>query len=293
MSAAQQRIVVAVDGGGTGCRAAVGTLDAGIIAQAEGAPANVATGFEAALANVTAVVSRALAHADLADAPLDQITAHVGVAGANSQADMARVAAALPYGTCSATGDRETTVVGALGDADGFVIALGTGTIIARQHEGAVRTVGGWGFKLSDQAAGAWLGRRLLEEVLLAEDGMRDHSTLTQSTLARYGSLYEIVDFAATAAPGAYAELALHVVPAAHQSDPVAVALMQEGATHLERGLDALGFADGNALSLAGGLGPKYEPWLAERYRRNLVLPRGTALQGAYALACKAARVPA
>lgn len=293
MSAAQHRVVVAVDGGGTGCRAAVGTVDAGIIAQATGRSANVATGYDAALQNMTDAVAQALEVAGLADTPLDQITAHVGVAGANSQAAVNRVAAALPYGHCTATADRETTVIGALGDADGYVLALGTGPIIACQRGGVIRHVAGWGFKLSDQAAGAWLGRRLLEEVLLAHDGMRPHSDLSRAMLETHGGLHGVIAFGAEAVPGAYAKLALDIVPAAEAGDAIAVALMREGARFLEKGLDALGFSAGDTLSLAGGLGPKYENWLADTYTRAITPPRGTALQGAFALACKAVRVTA
>lgn len=293
MSAAQHKVVVAVDGGGTGCRAAVGTCNAGIIAQAVGNSANVATGYDAALQNMTDAVAQALAQAGLADTPLDQITAHVGVAGANSQAAADQVAAALPYGHCTATADRETTVIGALGEADGYVLALGTGPIIACQHGGVIRHVAGWGFNLSDQAAGAWLGRRLLEEVLLAHDGMRPHSDLTRVMLTEHGGLHGVIDFGAKAVPGTFAKLALQIVPAAEARDEIAVALMQEGALFLEAGLDALGFADGDTLSLTGGLGPKYENWLAPTYTRALTLPLGTALQGAFALACKAARAMA
>ena len=293
MSAAQHRVVVAVDGGGTGCRAAVGTNADGILAQASGKSANVATGWDGALQHMTDAVAEALVKAGLGDTPLAEITAHVGVAGANSQAAVDKVAAALPYGQCTATADRETTVAGALGEADGYVLALGTGPIIASQHNGVIRHVAGWGFKLSDQAAGAWLGRRLLEEVLLAHDGMRAHSDLSHAMLASHGGLHGVIGIGADAAPGDYARLATQIVPAAAAGDAIATALMQEGAAFLEAGLDALGFVDGDRLSLTGGLGPKYESWLAPAYTRAITPPRGTALQGAFALACKAAKVPA
>lgn len=293
MSAAQHKVIVAVDGGGTGCRAAVGTVADGILAQATGRSANVATGYEAALKNMTDAVADALAQAGLSATPLDQITAHVGVAGANSQAAVDRVAAALPYGQTSATADRETTMIGALGEADGYVLALGTGPIIACQQHGTIRHVAGWGFKLSDQAAGAWLGRRLLEEVLLAHDNMRPHSPLSRAMLDQHGGLHGVIAFGADAVPGDYAKLALDIVPAAGAGDAIAVCLMQEGVRFLQSGLDALGFAEGDTLSLTGGLGPKYESWLAPAYTRALIPPRGTALQGAFEMACKAVRVTA
>jgi glucosamine kinase len=53
------------------------------------------------------------------------------------------------------------------------VAAIGTGSFIGRQQAGRIDGVGGWGFYLGDQAAGAWLMRRCLEETLLAADALR------------------------------------------------------------------------------------------------------------------------
>jgi len=105
--------------------------------------------------------------------------------------------------------------------------------------------------------------------------------------------LHGVIAFGADAVPGDYAKLALDIVPAAEAGDAIAVGLMQEGVRFLQSGLDALGFAEGDTLSLAGGLGPKYESWLAPTYTHALTPPRGTALQGAFEMACKAVRVTA
>ena len=279
--------MVAVDGGGTGCRVAVGTAAQGIVAQAKGSPANVATAFDAAVGNIQHAVGEALEKAGWSDSPFEDMRAHVGVAGANSKEMMARVAQAFPYGQCTASGDRETTVVGALEQADGYVVSLGTGTIIARQQAQVVRTVGGWGFHLSDQAAGAWLGRRLLEEVLLAEDGLEPHSALTGQTLNDFGGVQQVVDFAAQARPGAFAKLAVHVASAAESGDAVGQRLMEEGARYIERGLTALGYVSGDLLILSGGLGPSYERWLGSSYTQTLAPQKGAALDGAFAMACR------
>jgi len=290
MKVTDQTVIVAADGGGTGCRAAAGTLDNGIMAQASGGPGNVHSNFDDAISNLTTAIDVALTQAGLGDTPLDQITAHFGVAGAHSEVEMAAVAAALPYGRSSATGDRATSVRGVLGEADGYVVALGTGTIVARQKALEMRTVGGWGFDLSDQASGAWLGHRLLQEVILAEDGLRPHTDLSRRVLEAKGGLIEIVHFSAAATPGEYAVFARDVITAAKDGDPLAQSLMREGAAYLEHGLNTLGFQTGDLLSLAGGVGPHYAEFLPDRMTRNLKAPRGTALEGAFAIASHAAR---
>lgn len=293
MTAPDDTVIVAADGGGTGCRAAAGTLGAGMLGQAAGGAGNVHSDFDAALANLTGAIAEALEKAGLVDTPLDRITAHLGVAGAHSEVEMDTVARALPYGASHVTGDRATSVRGVLGEADGYVIALGTGTIIARQHDLQMRTVSGWGFDLSDNASGSWLGHQLLRRAIMAEDDFCAHTDLTRKALDRLGGLVPTVHFSADARPGDYAPFARDVIAAARDGDFVAVDLMQEGAAFLKKGLETLGFRPGDALALAGGVGPHYAAYLPEEMTRNLLKPQGTALDGAFAMACQAARAAA
>lgn len=283
-------IIVAADGGGTGCRACAGTLSRGILAQAAGGPGNVHSDFTGAVTNLTNAVRDALRQAGLGHVQDNDVTCHFGVAGAHTPVEMAAVQAALPYGRSTVTGDRETNVRGVLGDADGYVVALGTGTIIARQAELEMRTVGGWGFDLSDQASGAWLGHRLLREITLCEDGLRPHTDLSKRVLAAQGGLVAMIEFSTGATPGHFAPLAREVVKAAQAGDPLGLELMQQGAHYVDQGLRHLGFAEGDALALAGGLGPHYAPYLAKDLTRNIIAPKGSALDGAFAMAAQAAK---
>ncbi len=282
-------IIVAADGGGTGCRACAGTVSKGILAEAKGGPGNVHSDFSGSIHHLTTAVRDALVKAGMGDVDDIRITAHFGVAGAHTNVEMSAVRDALPYGHCSVTGDRATSVRGVLGTTDGYVVALGTGTIVARQHDLEMRTVGGWGFDVSDQASGAWLGHRVLCETVLAEDGLRAHSDLSRKALADRGGLIGLIEFSATATPGDYAPIARLVVEAAKAADPLGLDLMQQGAAYVETGLRYLGFQPGDVLSLAGGLGPHYANYLAQEFVQNLHPPKGTALEGAFSMACQAA----
>ncbi|APE44370.1 hypothetical protein BOO69_13865 [Sulfitobacter alexandrii] len=290
MTQLHDKILIAVDAGGTGCRAAAGTVTRGILADARGGPANVENSFDGAIANIVAAVAEALANAGLDDTPAGRITGHVGAAGANSAETMTQVAAALPYGRTLVSGDKETTVAGALGEHDGYVLGIGTGTFISRQRDGKVSTVSGWGFQISDQASGAWLGHRLLERTLMAYDGIEPHTGLTRRTLDGMGGLHAMRGFCLTATPADYATLAPEVLSAAQDGDAAALDLIARAVAFLEKGLAALDFTPGDRLCLTGGVGPHYRDYLSGETIRNVVAPQGNAMQGAFALARQAAQ---
>ncbi|MGB5558908.1 MAG: BadF/BadG/BcrA/BcrD ATPase family protein [Paracoccaceae bacterium] len=283
-------LLVGVDGGGTGCRAAIARGDLSILAQAEGGRANVSTDFKLAVQNVLEVIKDAALKAGISIDELHSASVHLGLAGVISDDIAKRVTRALPYPAVTATDDRLTTVAGALGEHDGFLVAVGTGTIVAARQVDTIRCVGGWGFHVSDQASGARLGRRLLEETLLCYDNIRAHSDLTRSTLAKFhGDPNRIVDFSVDAKPGDYGRFAPDVVVAAKADDVVGREIMIEGAAYLERGLQTLGFEAGDRLCLAGGIGVHYLPLLSDEFIRNVVAPLASPVMGAVRLAAMSA----
>ncbi len=276
-------MLIGVDGGGTSCRAALSC--AGRRHDVVLGPANASTDFDAALATVRAALDALAAKAGLGGADLSGAHAHLGLAGVTGSAIAERVAAALPLEKAVVTDDRPTTIAGALGDDNGAVIAVGTGSFIGRQNEGRVTGIGGWGFHIGDQASGAWLSRRCLEEVMLALDGIGAETDLTRRILAEFGGdPLQIVDFTLKARPADYARRSRDVVAAAEAGDPLGERLMAEGAGYLRAGLAAVGWQRGERLCLTGGLGPAYAPWLGEA----TVAPKGTALDGALILAARA-----
>ena len=277
-------LLIGVDGGGTSCRAALRVGADGPRFDVTLGPANVSTDFEAALTTINAAVAELAVLADLSTEPLAQARAHLGLAGVMDDAIAARVAAALPFPAATVTDDRPTTIAGALGEADGAVAAIGTGSFIGRQVAGRVHGVGGWGFYIGDQASGAWLLRRCLEQVMLAVDGLAPHTDLSRAILRDHGDQPgRIVQFSLASQPSDYARLARDVVAAAEAGDRMAVDLMREGASYIRRALDGVGWHPGEPLCLTGGLGPAYARWLG----LSTVPARGTALDGALALAAR------
>jgi glucosamine kinase len=277
-------LLLGIDGGGTSCRAALWA--GGIRHEVTLGSANVSTDFDAAILTITQTLDQVAAKAGLPSGALRDAPAHLGLAGVMGEAIAARVASALPLSRATVTDDRPTTIAGALGPADGSVAAIGTGSFIGRQQDGQIAGVGGWGFYLGDQAAGAWLMRRCLEETLLATDGLRPATPLTATMLAEHGrDPSRIVQFSLTAQPADYARHARHVVTSAEQGDPLGLALMEEGAAYIRASLTRLGWTRAEPLVFTGGLGPAYAAHMGLR----VTPPAGTALDGALILAARSA----
>ena len=211
-------LIVGVDGGGTGCRAAVGTMAHGILGRGEGGRANAATDLPLAIESIKDAVRSAAQQAQISADRLSAATVHIGIAGVLTAQDSVRVAKAMPYNQIRVTDDRPTAVIGALGGADGALLAIGTGTIVAMRTDNDMAFVGGWGFQVSDQGSGAWLGRAALERVLLCYDRLSDHSGLTRALFAKFNDdPNAIAAFAASAAPGDFAVFARDII--AHAKD--------------------------------------------------------------------------
>jgi glucosamine kinase len=287
--------LIGVDGGGTSCRAALIWPD-GRRFEGRGGSANVSD-FDRALDAITATLGALARDAGAGQADLAGAALHLGLAGVTGPAMAARVREALAprlsFGRISVSGDQTTTIAGALGEMDGAVAGIGTGSFVGRQSAGRIRSLGGHGFLLGDQASGAWLGQRLLQELMLADDGIVAHSDLTRSLLADHGNdRADLIAFAIAARPADFGRLAPRIVGAARDGDPVAARLMREGADYIVAALAALGWAAAEPLCLTGGLGPAFRDWLPEPVAARVLPPRGSALDGALALAARGGQAP-
>jgi glucosamine kinase len=191
-----------------------------------------------------------------------------------------------PYRSAVFVSDAQAACVGAHDGRDGGVIVIGTGTIGWAELDGRQHRVGGWGWPISDEGSGAWLGCEALRRTLWAHDGRIAWTPLLRMLLARFRSDPQaIVWWMTGAVPADFATFAPAIVEHAARNDPAAVELLRLAGDHIDRlarQLIALGV---ERLSLVGGLAPSIEPWLADDTRRRLVASRGDAVAGAVQLA--------
>ncbi|MRX49325.1 ATPase [Paracoccus sp. S-4012] len=269
-------LLLGLDGGGSGCRAVAADRAGRVLGRGEAGPANIMSDPEGARASIMAAAGRALGGRDPARA-----AACLGLAGANMSGAREWLAPLLPFGRSRVVHDAVTSVAGALGPADGIVAALGTGSIFARQFGGEVVTLGGWGMVLSDEASGAWLGKRFLAQALRAGEGLAPQGPLADALVAEMGGPAGVVGFARTATGAEFAALVPRI--AAAVDDPAAEAVLAEGTGHVIAAVEHL--RGGRALPVVflGGLGPLYAARIAGRW--EVRAPLGTALDGALRLA--------
>lgn len=275
--------VVAVDGGGTRCRL---VLDTGGERHAvETGPANVATDFDAALAEIREGIDMLAELAGMSHDEIAGLPAYIGLAGACDRTICDRVAGALPFARVRVEEDRAAALEGALGPADGAIAHCGTGSFFGVRHGGRTRYLGGWGSKLGDEASAFWVGREALTGTLAAVDGLRPASVLSDAFLARWTSPAGIVAFAAEASPEAIARLAPEVAEAAAEGDALGRDVLARGAAHVAAMLEFLGWRPGLPICFTGGFGPRYAAYLPQEMRAAVVEKRAEPIEGAIDLA--------
>ena len=275
--------VVAVDGGGTKC---VLVLDgpAGRVEVTRG-PANVTTDFEAAVAEIRAGLLELAGKAGMPPDDLRALPTYLGLAGASDRAISARVEAALALPRVRVEEDRHCALQGALGDSDGAIAHCGTGSFFGVRQAGAARFVGGWGWKLGDEASAFWVGREALTATLEVVDGLRPPGALSTNLLGRWSCPAGIVAFAGEATPGRIGELAPEIADAAAEGDALGLDVMRRGAAHIADMLTRLGWQPGLAICFTGRFAPTYTPYLPEAMRAALRPAAATPIDGAAALA--------
>lgn len=281
--------ILALDGGGSGCRAVAAAADGSVAGHGSAGPANIWSDPEGALANILAAAEAALAEAGAAGR-IGEARAVLGLAGANVASAATWLAARLPFAAARIESDAVTALKGALGDGDGITATIGTGSVFGLQRAGALRIVGGWGFVLGDQGGGAWLGRRLLEEALLAHDGFAAGSPHLAGLVAVADGPAGLVTRTRDFTPADFAALVPAALAAAEAGDPGAARVLAAAEAQVAMAIDALLAGGRLPVCFLGGLGPVFARRLAGRYGPLVQPPRGNSLDGALALARDLAR---
>ncbi|MEE3624954.1 BadF/BadG/BcrA/BcrD ATPase family protein [Nitrospirillum sp. BR 11752] len=283
-------LYLGVDGGGTGCRARLEDAAGTVLGQGIAGPAATRFGIEASWQAIETAARHAIAEAGLDAARVGRIRAGVGVAGIGRKGARAALEAIHhPFASIAFTSDAMIACLGAHGGRDGGIVIVGTGSCaIGRVAEREMK-FGGYGFPISDEGSGAYLGLRALQHSLRAHDGREAGGVLTRELMARFqGDPTEVVLWMDRATATDYATLAPLVLRQADQGDAVARHVVQEAAEHVNGLVRAL-LSDGvPRVSLIGGLASAMEAWLAPDVRRRLSPTLGDAVTGALALAGRA-----
>jgi glucosamine kinase len=277
-------LYLGIDGGGTGCRAALADAVGHVIGTGTAGPANIASDPVGARDNILAATRAALGQAGHDWSAVSRLHAGMGLAGANVGACVDRLLGDLPFAKVRIETDGVAAVKGALRDQDGIVAALGTGSVFGVQQGGMVRQIGGWGLVLGDEGSGAWIGRAALARALRAVDGFVAMTPLLATLLRDHGGAEGVVAFAMTARPTDLAALSPQIVAS---DDAAAQAVMAQATADVCEAVDLLQGGGVLPVVFLGGLGPAYATRLGGRW--PIIPASGTALDGALHLAREAA----
>ncbi|HEY7098216.1 MAG TPA: BadF/BadG/BcrA/BcrD ATPase family protein [Terriglobales bacterium] len=177
-----------IDGGGTKTTGVIGDTDH-ILATATAGPSNVIRVGEAQAAQALASVIRDLC-SSAGSSPAQISRTCIGLAGAAHPEVRAWVQRAVNEsvrGEVSIVGDMEIAMESAFAGGPGTIVIAGTGSIAyARDAQGTTHRVGGWGFAISDEGSGHWIGCEAVRAALRAEDVELGSSQVIPALLAAW-----------------------------------------------------------------------------------------------------------
>jgi glucosamine kinase len=233
-----------IDGGGTKTRCILAD-ETTVLAKATTGGSNIVRlGEHQAREALHAAIRQVCATAEIH--PNKILAICIGAAGADRPAIVAKIRSILADLISEATpdsarakievvGDTAIALEAAFGTGPGVIAIAGTGSIVfGRNAAGHTARAGGWGFAVSDEGSGHWIGRRAVSAILSARD--QDHETaLTALVLDAWklGTIDDLVQQANSTPPPDFPRLFPLVLRAADQSDPIARDLLADAGAEL------------------------------------------------------------
>ncbi|HEX6704434.1 MAG TPA: BadF/BadG/BcrA/BcrD ATPase family protein [Albitalea sp.] len=265
--------LVGVDGGGSATRAVVARRDGVVLGNGRAGPSALGQGIPKAWTEVQQAIRDAFVSAGLPVPAWDRCAVGAGLSGVSNRPWRDEfVARNVGFHTLIAETDSFTMLLGAHGGKPGAIVAAGTGSIgEVLRPDGSRFTVGGWGFPVSDEGSGAWLGLRAVRLAQCATDGRINAGALVRHVWQNCGhdrdSLQAWCDHAGQFA---YAQLAPAVFDS-EAADPAAAQLLANAASSLEAIALALDPQGGLPLAVCGSVGRRLATRLSPAVRSRLV----------------------
>jgi glucosamine kinase len=229
-----------IDGGGTKTRCVLATENKVLAKAMTGGSNLVRLGEAQAREALRAAVYQVCAAARISPAQIGVVC--IGAAGAarpeiadKIRAIFAELIAAPAAANIEVVGDAVIALEAAFGAGPGVIAIAGTGSIVyGRAAAGHIARAGGWGFAISDEGSGHWIGRGVVSAILTAHDQGRE-TELTNTVLQTWklASLDELVQKANSTPPPDFPRLFPVALRAAESGDSIASNLLVEAGTKL------------------------------------------------------------
>jgi len=226
-----------IDGGGTRTSCLIGDEKSVLGSGCAGASNVLRIGKAAARTALVEVIRQACDAAKIDPAQISRTC--VGVAGA-ARPEVAevvhRIMAETVSGQIEILGDMVIALQAAFGSGPGIVVIAGTGSIACgRNRAGQLARAGGWGFAVSDEGSGHWIGRAAISAALRAADQSDEVSPLLQAIMKVWNVEHrDAMVMAANASPEPdFAALFPSVLATANAGEPAAASVLRRAGTEL------------------------------------------------------------
>jgi glucosamine kinase len=232
-------IFLGIDGGGSKTSCLVGD-EHSVLGSSVAAGSNVVRVGET-------YAKEALAHAIRQACGIAKITPSeinrtcIGVAGAARPGVsnlVRRMIAEMVSGEIEVVGDMVIALESAFGAGPGVIVIAGTGSIAyGRNSKGETARAGGWGFAVSDEGSGHWIGRSAVSAALRARDQDEGQNVRLFESILKFWHFetHEQMVLAANATPlpPDFAALFPIVLSAAESGDAVALGVLTQAGSEL------------------------------------------------------------
>jgi glucosamine kinase len=284
------RLIAGIDGGGTSCRARVRDSQGRLIGEGKSGSANIMLGADTTLASIKSALLIALEQGGYDESSFAQLDVGLALAGAEHKSSwQIFMQQAHPFASMTLNTDAYGACLGAHNGRDGAIMIAGTGSCGLLLKEGKQHVVGGREFPISDQGGGAIMGLRLIQEVLLVQDGIRPASPLAELVMAHFDhEVDNIVQWSKTALPRDYGQFSPSIFEYALLNESLAKRLLQQTADDIEMFLVALHNKGADNICLMGSIAERIFDWLSPAAQRWITQPQSDAIEGALMMAGQA-----
>jgi N-acetylglucosamine kinase-like BadF-type ATPase len=229
-------IYLGIDGGATKTTCAIGDAKSVLGTATAGGSNVIRLGEVRAREGLHAAVREACAAAGIAAEQIDCACVGASGAGRAEVSDVvARMMQELVPCRVQVVGDIVIALQAAFGSGPGVVTCAGTGSFAyGRGADGHTSRAGGWGFAVSDEGSGQWIGRTAVGAVLRAqENGERPALLAAIEKAWQATTLNDLVRLANASPPPDFSALFPLVLSAANSGDAVARAVLTRGGREL------------------------------------------------------------
>jgi len=236
-------IFLGIDGGGSKTSCLIGD-ETSVLGVGTGGASNVVrVGEEQARESLSTTIRQACRVAKLEPSQISCVC--VGLAGAARPEiselvkDMVSevIAGEIKPSEIEVVGDMVIALEAAFGSGPGVIVIAGTGSIAyGRNSEGQTARAGGWGFAISDEGSGHWIGRTAVAAAIGAWDEHPEQNVRLIEILLKswhLETIEQLVPAANATPPPDFAALFPSVLALADSGDRIARDVLAQAGTHL------------------------------------------------------------